>query len=313
MKSSATLNPVLTGHAEKFMRQPGGFVGGALFPAFSSGLQSASYYVFDAENYLGIPQNIRRAPGTPFKRIMPKVSDDSFACKGYGLEQPVPDEDRAKYASYLAADLAAARRLTDIIKINHEIRVHSLATDTTKVPNATISTKWDDSSSDPKADVAAAKEAIRHAIGANPNTMIVSRPVMNVLDVHPKLVDLFKYTMPGVMNEDKLAQYFGIQNILVAEQVIATNQEGQAVTAADIWGDDVVLAHVQPGQDLMLLNFGRTFYWDQFGSPEQDGVPIAIETYRDDTVKSDIHRALHQTDEKLVGPQAGYLLHDALS
>lgn len=313
MKSSATLNPVLGGHAEKFMREPGGFVGGRLFPAFSSGVPSADYYVFDAENWLGIPQNIRRSPGAPFKRTMPKISDDNYNCKGYGLEQPVPDEDRAKYASHLAADMAAVRRLTDIIKINHEIRVKAKATDTAVVPNAAIGVKWDDAASNPKVDVDAAKEAIRAAIGTRPNTMVISRPVMNVLEIHNKIAELFKYTVPGLNNEAKLAQYFGIPNLIIAEQIIATNQEGQAVTAADIWGDDIVLAHVQPGQDLMLLNFGRTFFWDQFGSIGEDGVPIQIESYRDDTVKSDIHRALHDTDEKLVGATAGYLLTDALT
>lgn len=313
MKSSATLNPVLSGHAEKFMRAPGGFVGGRIFPAFSSGQQSATYYVFDAENWIGVPTNIRRAPGTDFRRIMPKVSDDSFNCRGYGIEQPVPDEDRAKYASHLAADLAAVRRLTDIIKVNHEVRVHALATNTAVVPNAEISVNWDNAASNPKVDVDAASEDIRKAIGTRPNTMVISRPVMNVLEQHSKIAEVFKYTTPGLNNESKLASYFGIPNLLVAEQIVATNQEGQTVTAADIWGDDVLLCHVQPGDDLMMLNFGRTFYWNQFGSVGDGGVPMMIESYRDDKVKSDIHRALHDTDEKLVGATAGFLLTGALS
>lgn len=292
------------------MRDPAGFVGLVLFPPFSSALQSASYYVFDAENHLGIPQDIRRAPGTPFKRITAKISDDSFACKGYGLEQPVPDEDRAKYASVMQADLGATRKLTDVIKINHEIRVREkvLALAATASPGV----KWLSDDSNPKVDVDAVKEAIRKAIGVRPNVMTLSRRVMNRLEVHPKLLDLFKFTTPGLMNEQKLASYFGIPRIAVAEQVIATNQEGQAVTADDIWDDDVVLAHVNPGTDLMQLNLGRTFYWDAFGSTGPDGVPIQIETYRDDTVKSDIHRALHQTDEKVVGASAGYVLTDVL-
>lgn len=313
MKSTATVNPVLSGHAQKFMRQPGGFVGGRLFPAFSSGIVSGDYYVFDAENFIGVPQNIRHAPGTPFRRIMPKVSSDSFNCRDYGLEQPVPDKDRQKYANVLSADLAATRRLTDIIKVNHELRVKAAATNKAVVPNAAVAVKWDDPASNPREDVNAGKEAIRKAVGMRPNTMILSRPVMNVLEAHPRLLDVFKYTQPGLMNEQKLASYLGIPNILVAEQVIASNQEGQAVTAADIWDDDVVLAVVQPGQDLMLLNFGRTVYWNSFGSLGEDGVPIQIQTYRDEPVESDIHRAQHSTDEKLVGAEAGFLLSDVLT
>lgn len=312
MKSTATLNPVLSGHAEKFMRDPAGFVGTRVFPPFSSAQQSADYYVFDAENILGIPQNIRHAPGTGFKRILPKASDDNFACRDYGIEVPVPDTQRAKYRNAIDLDLAATRRNTDIIKINHEIRVKTLVTGGT-VPNAAVAVKWNLADSSPKVDVDSAKEAIRTAIGVRPNLLVLSRPTMNILELHPKLQEVFKYTQGGLMNEQKLASFFGVRDVVVAEQIIATSQEGQAITAADIWNDDVLLAHVNPGQDLMQLNLGRTFYWDEFGSIGADGVPIQIQTYRDETVESDVHRARHFTDEKLVGASAGYLLTDVLA
>ena len=277
-----------------------------------SGIQSGDYYVFDIANYLEVPGNMRHAPGTGFKRFTPRISDDNFACKDYGLEQPVPDEVRAKYSSALSADVSAVRQITDFIKLGHEIRVHTLVTDPANVPNAGIGVKWDDPASNPKADVDAAKEAIRMATGSRPNTMVLSRPVMNVLESHKTIAELFKYTQPGLNNEAKLAQYFGIPNLKVAEQIIAQNQEGQAISAADIWGDDILLCLVQPGQDLMQVNFGRTFYWNQFGSIGEDAVPIAIESYREDQTRSDVHRALHSVDEKLTCKEAGYLLTDAL-
>jgi hypothetical protein len=311
MKSSATLNPVLTGHAEKFMRAPGGFVGTRIFPPFASAQQSSDYYVFDAENHLGVPQNIRHAPGTGFRRILPKASDDNFACRDYGIEVPVPDPQRKKYANAIDLDLAGTNRATDVIKINHEIRVKTLVTGGT-VPNAAILVGWNDAASNPKADADVAKETIRQAIGVLPNVMVISRPLMNILEIHPKLLEIFKYTQGGLVNAQKLASYLGIAEVLIAEQVIATNQEGQAITSADIWSDDVLFAHVNPGQDLMKLNLGRTFYWDEFGTAGADGVPIQIQTYRDDPVESDVHRARHFTDEKLVGSSAGYLLTNAL-
>ncbi len=297
----------------KFLRAPQGFVGTRLFPVFGSGEQSSDYYVFNAENLLLAPRNTRHTPGTAFHRITMTVSDDNFNCKDYGLEQPVPDDVRKKYAKAFDADIAAVRQLTNFIMVGHEQRVKALATDPAKVPNAGVGVKWDLADSNPKEDVNAAREEIRKSIGAQPNTMVISRPVVNVLEVHPKIADLFKYTAPGVVTADKLATYFGVPNILIADQVVASNQEGQALTAADIWGDDVLLAHVQPGQDLSLLNFGRTFYWNQFGAPGEADVPMLIESYRDDTVKSDVHRAQHYTDEKLVGADAGYLLTDVLA
>ncbi|HWQ92232.1 MAG TPA: hypothetical protein VN673_11215 [Clostridia bacterium] len=314
MKSTATVNPLLSGAAVKYMRNPGGFVGARLFPAFKSGVASSEYYVFDTENFLGVPRNIRHAPGAAYKRVMPKLSSDTYNCRDYGLEQPVPDQDRAKYAGSFNADLSAIRRLTDFIKINHEIRVKEKATDPNVVPHADIAVQWDQAVSNPKADVDFGKEEIRKACGMRPNTMIISRTVMNALETHPKIADLFKYTTPGLMDAEKLKNYFGIENIFVAEQTVATNQEGQPITVSDIWADDVVLAIVQPGDDLMLLNFGRTIYWSAFGKVTgEDEVPIQIESYRDNPVASDVHRAQHATDEKLTAPAAGFLLRNALT
>jgi len=110
-----------------------------------------------------------------------------------------------------------------------------------------------------------------------------------------------------------LAAYFGVAEILVAEQVINSAAEGQAITPADIWEDDVLLALVDPSQDLMRPTFGRTFWWSQFAAGTQDDVPLLVESYRDDSVASDIHRTRHFVDEKLVFPEAGYRLTNALS
>jgi hypothetical protein len=128
MKSTATANPVMTGHAVEFMRNPMGFVALLLFPAFSSAEQSAQYYKWLKGNSLNIPQNIQHAPGTPFSRSMPSISDDTYVCKDYGHETPVPDEIRKKYKNRINADIAAVRRNIEIIKVNHELRVKTLAT-----------------------------------------------------------------------------------------------------------------------------------------------------------------------------------------
>lgn len=312
MISNATANPVLTGHAVQFMRATAGYVGLTLFPAFPSAEQSANYYIWTRENALNVPRNIRHAPGAPFPRSVPKISDDLYACQDYGLEQPVPDEIRRKYANYIDADISAVRRNTDILKINHELRAHTLATGA-GVPNSGVAKKWDDPDSDPKGDVDAAKEAIRKNTGQRPTVMVISEAVRLVLSVHPKIAERVKYTTTGITSLELLAAYFEVGKIVVAEQVINTANEGQALTPADIWGDDVLLALVNPARDLMVPTFGRTFWWSDFGSIGADDVPIQIVSYRDETVASDVHRVRHFTDEKIVFDKAAYRINDVLT
>lgn len=313
MKSTATANPVMTGHAQQFMRDPAGFVGMALLPPFFSAEQSSTYYVWNRENGLLIPGNIRHAPGAPFSRSIPSIADDNYACRDFGHETPVPDEIRSKYRNQIDADVSSVRRNVDIMKVNHEKRVKTLVT-SSAVPNAAISVKWNDNASNPKGDVDVAKEEIRKNCGQRANLMVISEQVRFALSDHPKIADRVKYTSGGLTSLQQLAAYFEVGRIVVAEQVEASNQEGQTLTPADIWGDDVILAHVRTEQDLMLPGFGRTFVWTEFaGGSGEEGVPVLIESYRDETCASDIHRSRHFTDEKVTFDKAAYRLSDALA
>lgn len=308
MQNSASANPVLTGHYQQFMRDEAGFVAEALAPTFNSGLQSADYYVFNKENQLLIPRKIGRAPGAPHAEVGMKISDANYFCKNYGLKIPVPDEDRKKYASFLDADVAAAKRLADIIKVNRELRVKALVTNTATVPNASPAIKWNVANSRPKDDVNAAKEAVRKGIGLRVNTMVMSESVRLVLELHEEIKKMFQLTIDGVLTVQMLQVYFGIPNIRIAGTVLATSEEGAAITADDVWSDQVVLAHVEPGQDLMLPNFARSFNWTEVGSMEGQ-----VGSWRDDDRKSMMHAVDHSTDEKLTSADGGYLLDDVLA
>lgn len=329
--TTATLNPILTKIANLFMRDPKGFVGTRLCPPFATALQAATYYLFTAEELANVPILKARAPGSGYPRLVSSVSNDNYYCQNYGLEALVPDEERAKYGAYFDLDVAKTRKIVDSIKVNHELRVHTLATDTTQVPYAGVAAKWDDPSSNPKDDIDAAKEYIRQQTGMEVNLMTISNPVFLKLQQHPRILDVFKFTSPGLLNEDKLASYFGLPQggVAIAKTVQATNLEGQSFTPADIWGHDCVLAHVEEGDDLELPNFARTFYWTAFTSAVNEktggtgpgmmaggggGIDlIQIMDYRDETKKSDVHRGEHYVGEKIVGSKAAFYLQNVLS
>jgi hypothetical protein len=298
----------MTGIAVKFLQDAKGFIGGRLFPRFNTGLQSAAYYVFDEANMLNWPTNIQRAPSAPYSRSLMKLSDDSYNCREFGHEEPVDDGERAKYSIALDADAAAARRAANVILCNAELRVKTKAT-SAAVPTTTPGTKWDQANSDPIGDVDAAKEAIVKATGMQANVMTINYDVYKVLKEHVKITDKIKYTQRGIVTLDVMAAVFQLDEILLAYTVQNTANEGQAATPNFIWGDGVVIAHRESGQDLMAPNFGRSFAWTQFTG--QDG--MLVDTYREDRVKSDVHRAAQWVDEKIVGAKCGYYLSDTLA
>lgn len=299
----------MQGYAVKFLQDPSQYVGRRLFPQFNTGEQSANYYVLDQANALNFPTNIQRAPGSAYTRSKMTISDDTFATREYGHEESVDDRERKKYAIAINADIAAVRRATAIILFNQELRIKNKATGGS-VPTATPSTKWNRAlAGDPISDVDAAKTAIHKGCGMEANTMLVNRDVFNELKEHPKVLDKIKYSERGIVTADILAAVFGVQQFLIAGVLYNSANEGQTLSAAYLWSDSVILAHVETAQDLQAPNFGRCFAWS--GETGPDGV--LVESYRDDSIRSDVHRVRQDLDEKLVGAAAGYHLSDVLT
>lgn len=309
--SSATANPVLTATLTKFVLEQSGLVGQLIAPLFLTGQQSAKYYVFDKENFVSIPTGLERAPSTPYQRTNLKLSDDSYSCVNRGIEVPVDDEERAKYRDAFSADEAAMRRARNVMIINHERRVKTLAT-AAGVPNSSASNAWDaydNADSDPVGDTDVIKEVVRTGSGLVVNLMVISVTVFNALKEHPKILDKIKYSQRGVVTREILQEVFGIPQIAIAGAVENTAADGQTATLADIWGDKVFFGHVEPSSDLQAPNFARTFVWTAQSGP--DGV--LVESYREDNIQSDIHRAKQHTDEKMTGSELGYWLDSVLT
>lgn len=309
--STANANPVLTATLSLFMVDPAGFAGRALAPLFMTKEQSAKYYIFDRANLLNSPKRLDRAPSTPYPRTTLSLSDDSYNCTNKGIEIPVDDEERAKYSVAFSADEAAMRRARNIILINHETRVKNAST-AAGVPHATPGTKWDNyssSSSDPVGDVDVGKTNIHENCGMEANLMVLPRAVFLKLKEHPKILDKIKYSQRGIITPELLAEVFNIERIVIAGALDNAAADGQALNPGYIWDDNIVLAHVEDSQDMQAPNFMRTFAWTAQTGP--DGV--LVESYREDNIQSDIHRAKQYTDEKVVGSFLGYNIKDVLT
>jgi hypothetical protein len=314
MKSNATFNPVLTALFNEFFVNPSGFVGLQIAPIFRTGEQSSTYTVFPRGNLVNVPELKRRAPGTPFQRSTGEISDDNYSCKNYGHETPLADEVRRKYAKQIDAERAALRRNAHTILVNHEVRVHAIYNGN-GIQNSSPAKKWDDyadADSNPIADVKAAKEVIRLECGQSPNTLTLSQPVVDKLSLHPKVRGLFP-TYNGPLTVDMLRIAFEIQRVLIAGTVVNNAAEGAAVDLADLWGDVAILSISNDTQDLEVPNAARTFLWEAPGESGGGEVGSYVEQYRDDTIKSDVFRSLHHTDEKLTGEGMAYRLYNVLT
>lgn len=302
--ANVSANPVLTATLNNYLVNAEGFVGRRVAPLFFTPEQAAQYYVFDTQNMMSAATLKGRAPSTPFPRTQLKLSDDTYRTIDRGLECPVDDGQRKKYAKAFDADAAAVRKIRNDVLINHEQRVAAKAL-AASVANHAAAKRWDEYTetlSDPVGDVDTAKNSIFNKTGMEGNLLIIPRAVFFKLKEHPKILDKIKYSQRGVVTKEILAEVFGVEEILVPGLVLNSAAEGQTPVPSGIWGKNAVLVHAESAQALDAPNFARTFVWTEETGP--DGV--LVETYREDAIKSDVHRAQHWTDEKVVGNDLGY-------
>ena len=288
-----------------------GFIGLSILPIFETPEKSAEYPVIPLEAVVKL-KDTKRSPRGGYNRSDYEFENKTYACKENGWEEPLDDVERKLYARLFDAEEVATERAMDIVLRNQEKRIADLVFNTANIANtANVSTEWSTAATcTPRLDVLTAKEAMRKASGLVADKMAMSITVFNNLLLCKEICDALQYTNPFQMGgleaqKQALAMYFGVSEILVGGAIRDQAKKGQSFSIADIWDDEYVLLYksARNPQDLKEPSLGRTFLWTA-DSPSN----AVVESYRDETVRSDIYRVRHYTDECLSFAGAGYLL-----
>jgi len=287
-----------------------GFIGLGLLPIFEVEEQSADYPKIPIESLIKI-QDTKRAPRANYGRSDYEFETGTYACKENGWEEPVDDVEANLYRRYFDAEEVAVKRAVDILLRGQEVRIAAMMFNSGNFTVADAAIPWNTSATAvPRTNVEAGKIAMRAASGLEPNTIAMSKKVFTYLMLTAEITTAFRYTNPieiGGMEAQKriMAQYFGVDRVLVGDAIKDTAKKGQVFSLGDIWDDEYVgLFKVSAGgNDLREPVVGRTFLWTA-DSPGN----IVTEQYREEQRRSNIYRVRHNVDECFIFQGAGYLL-----
>jgi len=292
-----------------------GFIGLEVLPIFEVLEQSGDYPVIPIEAILKL-QSTKRAPDGSYPRSSYEFETDSYACSENGWEERVDDVEAKLYQRFFDAEEVAIMRAVDIILRRQEYRIASMVFNSSNLTAAAVSTEWNTAAScTPRSDVETGKQAMKAASGLVPNALVMSDKVLANLLVADEITDALKYTNPIELGGREvqarlLAQYFGVERILVGGGIYDSAKKNIAQNIADIWNDEYVglvkVASAIP--DLKDPCLGRTFLWIE-DSPEN----LITESYREEQSRSNIIRVRQHTDEEFVFTGAGYLLSNITS
>lgn len=306
-RTAAVVDPILSTHARGYRNST--FIASALFPRVSIPNRSMLTIKFGKEAFRKL--NTRRAPGSATKRVQYGYAADPVSLVQDSLEGIVPTEHQQEAEKVPGIDLAAGavNMVLDVLDLNLEIDSANIARNAGNYAagNKLVlagADRWASDTSDPKADMDAAKEVIRRKIGRYPNTLALGPNAANALKNHPKIKEQFKYTSKDSISTEMLAAYFDVKKVVVGASVYLPETAADADLANDVWGDDAILAYVpEAGDNFQVPSYAYTY--------ELIGYPMVEQPYHDRSIKSWVYPTTVERRPILTGAEGGFLFQNA--
>ncbi len=276
-----------------------------LFPTIESELEKVDIFEFnkeafkvhDTERAIRANSNVISPEG--FKKHTATLTEHDLA---YPLDYREEHESKE-----VKLQLHATNVVTQGLQLKHEKQCADLVQDANNYSsgNKVIlsgTSQFNDEASDPVTVIDTAKNAICSNIGQDPNTMVIGQEVWEKLKRHKVLTGLLSNSEHKILTLSHLKEIFEIENIVV----------GKAVTVDEnnvnhrIWGKNIILAYV-PKLDT------RTEYDPAFAYTIHLKDSLKIDEYYKEGNKLKYIRATDIYTPFLVGPEAGYLIKNAVA
>ena len=306
------VDPVMTSLSIGFKNER--FLWDQIAPPAPADQKSGTYFIYTRDFWFRRLEGAERGPTAPYTRVGYGVATATYNTFEIGFEKALGDTIQA--ASLTPEDISTmdTQFLTNLIQIELDVRVAAshFITGVWGTSTALLAAgspfQWSDfAQSDPIADADTAKRVIRRNTGATPNVLFVGLLAWEKLKEHPLITEKYKHTQLGIMTEELVAAALGIDRLVIGDSVQNTGDENQAYSGQDIWTDNALFL-VQNQPSLGVANGGYTFMWNERGN-----VPWALESYRDEIVRSNIQRVFTHIDPQIVSSQHGYMYTDAVA
>jgi hypothetical protein len=176
--------------------------------------------------------------------------------------------------------------------------------------------QWNDAASDPVYDITSA--ITRQQIltgGFRPNTLVLGRQVLDVLEIHPDIIDRVKYgtqTDVSIASVAHLKQLFKVDDIIVMDAIENTASKGQTASNAFIGGKHALLLYRTRTPGVLVPTAGYTFTWS--GLVGQAGMGTRVLSYDKPLTAGGKRLEIEMAwDMKMVAPDFGTFFATAVA
>lgn len=247
----------------------------------------------------------RREAGTRSAQIDLVGAFEPFKCLEYARSIMLPERTEGNADEALNIRETYTETVQMSVRIEREIRVAALLNTTGNYPTSHVNAAgglWTTPATDPRPDVDAAQNLVSLATRGRANRLVINKATFDALRVNDAVAEALKYTMAtteGRITPALLAEFFDIEQVIVAEQVYETGVEGAASTPAFIWtAPNAQVLRVEPSPSKNTNHFGSTFS-NRVGR---------VKRWREEGLESDIIEYSSIVTEKIANNNAGALI-----
>ncbi len=308
--STAQYQPVISQNIAEFAANlESQFMGLDVLPLFDSADKTAIIPKWGIGNITKSTGNLKRNPKGGYARIEHSPGSFTYECEEYGLEELIDDSERKYLDKFLNTMSDMGKFLYHHLRKQQEKRIAAMVFNATTFAGytAAVSTEWSNVAATIVKDVKDKKLLLKQnlggVIGVGEICLAVSEKVFDNMGQNTEIKAL-RGGGNGASRKDFVMQVGAAEmaHILGVDKVVYTAAQADG---SDIWDDEYALLYVRySGNQLRSQpHIGRSVLWTD-DSPTN----VVSEFYRDDKIRSNIHRVRQQLDEVVFTPAAGYLL-----
>jgi hypothetical protein len=321
-QSDLHINVPLTNVSIAWMQSASTYIADKVFPKVPVEKQSNVYWKYSKSDWRRSDVK-RRAPSTESSGTGWNFDEDTYFAHVYAVHKDIDDQIRANADSVFNMDRDATEFITNQLLLQRDVdwctSYFKTGVWTTNKVGTVDFVKWSDAGSDPISDVADIIVEFRRLTGFKPNICVLGAEVMKALKQHPDIIDRIKYTQRGIVTEDLIATLFDVDELYTSYATIAsgaTFPDARVQDAAATYdfitnSKGVLFAYAPSGPSLMTPSAGYIFTWKGYLGGNSQG--IKIKRFRMEHIASDRVEAEQTYDMKVVAPDLGWFLSDAVA
>lgn len=265
----------LTNISIRYAQNNTDFIADQVFPNVPVDLPSGTYWEYSRGDWARIEAQ-PRAPGTESAGGGWRVTTGTYSTTVFAVHKDLDDQTVASAMNLFNLDRDSTEYVTRQLMLKREKdwvtryfgtsiwSTDILGTASAGSVDATHYLQWDQAGSTPLEDVTSQKLTMGRLTGHRPNTLVMGPNVLQALQHNAEILDRIKYTERGVITEELLASFFGVDKVLIPWVVENTAHEGQTDSYSFMFGKSALLMYVAPNASMAAVSAGYTFSWNGY-------------------------------------------------